>query len=124
MTLIVEGVERDLNVVVIRRSHRFAPRQVSANRVRISIPADPNQVQVRRVIAHVNIGALSGGLAVGWKFLDEVCDLRQLRRIALGCHLREILQAWRVCHARDLDPRCGAGRVDAEYQENAAEDHS
>ncbi len=71
------------------------------------------------MVAQLYIGALGRGLAVGRLSLDEICDLGQLRRIATGRHVLEILKARWARHAWDADAGRGssAGKS-AGYRKN------
>jgi hypothetical protein len=55
------------------------------------------------------IGVSGRGMAVGRLLLDEICELCQLRRIAMGRHVLEILMARRARHSWDADAGSGSG---------------
>ena len=76
MALIVKGVQGDLHIIVIEDV--FAAAAMSADLSRLPIKTHPDHVEILVVIAHVNVGALGGGRAIGRRVLNEAGHLHQV----------------------------------------------
>jgi len=90
VALVMKGVKGELDLVVVGRCNGFAPGHVSTDRVRIRIPADPDQVEACRIVAQIDVGSLGAGLAVGRILLDEAADPGHFLCAALRQHALEI----------------------------------
>ena len=98
----MKRVNGEFDVIVFGRRDCLAACHVSADGVRLRVKADPDDVEVREVVADVDVGGLGGRLAIGWGLLNEAADLAEFLCCAVRLHVLKIFEASRLAEARDL----------------------
>ena len=86
---VLKGIEQHRHVVVVE--HILAPRQMSANQVRMVIVADEYEIQGALCIPQPDLGFFGRRLAVAGRVLNETGDMQQLAfQLRPGLHARKV----------------------------------